>query len=175
MKSERKYKTSEKEREYQRQYYRKNIEKYRKYKQEQMKRMRANPQTNEGIKARTREWYRTSGRAERQKEYLEKFKIERFFKWRVRLFNQHYGTKHTETDFIELWNKQKGICPFTGWTLDKTAQIDHIIPIKREGTSSLSNLRWLCKEANYGKRDMLDGEYLNVIEAIVKNIKMKCD
>jgi len=168
--NKREYKTSEQERAYQRQYYASHKEKYRLYKKKQMKERRVNPAINERIKTRTREWYKSSGRAEKQKLYLQTFRKERFFKWRVRLFNMRYKTKYTEFDFKMLWDKQKGICPFTGWKLNDTAVIDHIIPIKRGGTHYLANLRWICKEANWGKRDMLDGEYLNVIEAIGRQL-----
>ena len=41
------YKTTEAQRKYQREHYQKNIENYRKYKQNQMKQRRANPEINE--------------------------------------------------------------------------------------------------------------------------------
>jgi len=164
------YKTTDKQREYQRKHYLANIEKYREYKQAQMRARRANPEINEKIKVQTRKWYKSSGRDKRQKEYLRQMRENQFMKWRVKLFNQHYGTKYTEKDFQILWDKQNGECYFTGQKLDNTANIDHIIPVKRGGTHELSNLRWTTKQVNFMKRDMLDEEFLNVVKAIMERL-----
>ena len=168
MEFQREYKTSEKERAYAKAHYQKNIEKYRAYKKAQMAKRRANPKINEKIKAQQRKWYHNCGGLNKQRRYHEKEKKERFFKWRVRLFNMHHKTKHTEQDFKILWEKQNGVCFFTGWILTNTAQIDHITPITRGGNHELSNLRWICREANYAKRNLTDAEFINVIRAIAE-------
>lgn len=167
---QKKYKTTKEQREYQKKWYRENIDKCRAYKQKQMKERRADPEINERIKKKTREWYKRTNGAEKQRKYIKKLKTENFFKWRTRLFFQHYGVRYTEADFKNKWDKQNGECYFTGRKLDNTAHIDHILPIKRGGTHELDNLRWVCKEANYGKRDMTDGEYLNVIRDIMERL-----
>src|SRR3990167_7715482 len=115
------YKSTEKQLSYQKEWYAKNIEKARAYKQKQMKKRRANPEINERIKKKTREWYKNTNRNEKQKEYIATFKEENFFKWRARLFFQHYKTRHTEKSLKDLWDKQNGECYFTGRKLDKTA------------------------------------------------------
>jgi 5-methylcytosine-specific restriction endonuclease McrA len=82
----------------------------------------------------------------------------------------HNRTSHTGDDLKAIWEKQGGTCHFTGWPLDQTAHLDHIVPVKRGGTHEISNLRWTNKQVNYAKRDMLDGEFLNVIQAIAERL-----
>ncbi len=67
-----------------------------------------------------------------------------------------------------LWKTQRGVCSLTGRRLDReNAQLDHIIPRKRGGMSTVDNLRWIHRDANYAKRDLLDSElYLLCIEVV---------
>lgn len=178
MELERVYKTTPKARAAARRYYEKNIEQYRAYKQAQMKRRRADPLLAEKIRKQSRDSYHARGGIETQRKYAEHLKTNRFFKWRSTLFYAHYGSRVTEAELQGLWDSQHGVCPLTGRKLDQTAHLDHIIPKKRGGNHEVSNLRWVCKEANRAKRDLLDDElfqlvadiYLanrNVIEAIV--------
>ena len=58
-----------------------------------------------------------------------------------------------------LWRKQKGLCALTGRRLDRTAQLDHKLPRARGGGDNIQNLQWLCREANYAKRDLTNAEF----------------
>ena len=44
--------------------------------------------------------------------------------------------------------------------MDRSAQVDHILPKARGGSDDLSNLQWVCKEANIAKRHMTDAEFV---------------
>jgi len=52
------------------------------------------------------------------------------------------------------WKKQRGLCALTKEKLNRTAQVDHIIPASRGGTDHSDNLQWLCPRANQIKLDM---------------------
>lgn len=118
-------------------------------------------------------------------EYREKNRI------RVRLWNQKYGYRRffftraqnlkvrnytegtlgvfaTARDLAALWKTQKGICPFTARRLNRqNSQLDHILPLVKGGTSAKSNLRWIHRDVNYAKRDLLDADFLALCRDIV--------
>lgn len=164
------YKTTKKQRDASRKYYKDNIEKYRKYKKEYMRARRSDPEINNKIKARSRKWYKESGRIQRQKAYLTNMRENEFMKWRTRLFNAHYKTTYKEFELQAIWDRQDGKCYFTGEDLDKTANLDHIVPIKRGGGHDLVNLRWTTKQVNFMKRDMLDEEFIKVMKVIINKL-----
>jgi len=66
------------------------------------------------------------------------------------------------------WKTQKGFCALSGIKLTRdNAEVDHIIPVGRGGQSILDNLRWLSKEANWAKRDLIDSEFFDLIKKVV--------
>lgn len=69
------------------------------------------------------------------------------------------ATVHAK-ELASLWKARRGRCALTGRRLDRTAQIDHVIPRARGGADEIANLRWVCPEVNYAKRDMTDAELL---------------
>ncbi len=72
-------------------------------------------------------------------------------------------------EISRLWKTQRGICPVSGRRLNrKNAQLDHIIPLKRGGNSSIENLRWVHRDVNYAKRDLLDSEFLSLCLEVIK-------
>ncbi len=81
----------------------------------------------------------------------------------------------------ELWEKQSGRCPYTGWKLDnlqttsdwnsnilnpKTASLDRID--SRKGYV-FGNVQFVSVMANYAKRDFLEEELLRFCEAVSIN------
>lgn len=79
-------------------------------------------------------------------------------------------------DISLMWKRQRGICPMSGRRLNKeTAQLDHIIPLKRGGNSSIENLRWVHRDVNYAKRDLLDNEFLLLCHEVIKVAHAACD
>jgi 5-methylcytosine-specific restriction endonuclease McrA len=65
----------------------------------------------------------------------------------------------TPRDIARLWKAQHGRCGLTGRRLDRTAQLDHILPKARDGNDSIGNLRWTCEAVNIAKRHMTDQEF----------------
>lgn len=65
----------------------------------------------------------------------------------------------TAKDLAALWRQQRGLCALTGRKLDRSAEVDHIVPRARGGGDLISNLRWVCRDANRAKRDLTDEEF----------------
>jgi len=67
---------------------------------------------------------------------------------------------------MEIWNKQKGICVYTGaqLILGRGASIDHKTPKSRGGSDEASNLQWISDAANRAKLTMTDQEYRDFIK-----------
>ncbi len=74
----------------------------------------------------------------------------------------------TARDLASLWKRQRGLCALTGRKLDRTAQLDHIVPRARGGGDEITNLRWLCHEANLAKRALSDSEFLDLCSAVMR-------
>lgn len=67
-------------------------------------------------------------------------------------------------DLIELFNRQKGICPYSGELLSLSeAALDHRVPKSRDGADTLDNLQWVSKWVNQMKHDMNDAEFRTAI------------
>jgi 5-methylcytosine-specific restriction endonuclease McrA len=50
----------------------------------------------------------------------------------------------TIAEISSLWKKQRGTCPITGRRLNReSAQLDHIVPLKKGGSDLGDNLRWV--------------------------------
>ena len=73
----------------------------------------------------------------------------------------------TYREIASLWKTQRGQCAMTGRRLDRTAQLDHIIPRARGGGDQISNLRWVYATVNYVKRDLNDDELLALCSEVV--------
>jgi HNH endonuclease len=73
-----------------------------------------------------------------------------------------------------LWKEQRGICPITGRRLTAdNAHLDHIIPLKKGGTEEIGNLRWVHRDANYAKRDLLDHDFLQLCLDVVNHFGLQ--
>lgn len=131
----------------------------RQIKRESMRRIRANhpekvAQWNANKAARWAEHY-----GPRQRVRLAAWKVRHFFAWRARIVSR-YGEPVTAGDLASLWRRQRGRCALTGRPLDRSAEIDHILPRSRGGSNGLENLRWVCEDANQAKRGLTDVEFL---------------
>jgi 5-methylcytosine-specific restriction endonuclease McrA len=71
-------------------------------------------------------------------------------------------------DLARLWKAQGGCCALTGKRLDRTAQLDHIVPKARGGADDPCNLRWVCAEVNYAKRDLSDAEFITLCDSVMR-------
>jgi 5-methylcytosine-specific restriction endonuclease McrA len=70
---------------------------------------------------------------------------------------------------------QDGKCALTGRPLDDTAHIDHIIPKSLGGQSTFDNARWVCKEANVAKFNLMDEALLELCRDIIATIGPKLE
>ena len=151
-----------------REHYAKGGDRTRAIKRDYMARMRQDAAYRERTNAVVRERYAVRY-APRNREYRQSLKKD-FFAYRARSHRHRFKVQVTNDDFRNLWTAQGGKCALTGWELDDTAQIDHIVPIARGGGHDLSNLRWVCPVANRAKRELTDDELVALAEAIVQQL-----
>ncbi len=85
----------------------------------------------------------------------------------------------TIEDLVEQWNKQAGVCPITGWTMDNTPRSRSInsskLPfhIKRASLDRIDsskgytkdNIQFICLIAQYAKNQFKEKEVLEFCEA----------
>lgn len=118
----------------------------------------------EGVKQRRNEWYaRTKAtRGPKRNAHMRK----RFFY--ARAVNLRGPGHATARDLAAIWKRQRGLCALTGRRLDRSAEIDHIIPRVRHGGDAPGNLRWVVKDANRAKRDLLDDDFIALCRDIVR-------
>jgi 5-methylcytosine-specific restriction endonuclease McrA len=143
------------ERAYQREWTKLNPEKYRRIKRESMARIReADPD-----KARAyANAYHAANRDKRTAKMREYY-ARRFF-WGRAMKLRGKG-RATTADLARLWKAQRGLCAMTGRRLTRdNAHLDHIVAKARGGTDAISNLRWLCAEANLALRELSDAEFV---------------
>lgn len=70
-----------------------------------------------------------------------------------------------------LWHKQRGRCAMTGKRLNRSAELDHIIPVSKGGKNEPSNLQWLAPEVNQCKNDMTVDEFMAVCINVLSHAK----
>ena len=150
--------------------YQKNKEKLRKYKREYMaKDRRKNPE-----KARLRRMNFYYKNRERQKKKMKDYYATHYF-W-VRAMHMRGAGRSTTRELEELWDSQGGKCALTGRVLEKaTSHIDHLVPKCRGGDDQITNLRWVCKDANLAKRGLLDTEFFQLCLDVVVTQKLLAD
>jgi 5-methylcytosine-specific restriction endonuclease McrA len=76
----------------------------------------------------------------------------------------------TLEQLIDLFDNQKGKCPYSGEQLDiSTAHLDHKTSRARGGSNSIDNLQWVAPWVNWMKRDYSEDEFLSMVEKIHKH------
>lgn len=153
---------------YQKAYYKKNIEKCRSQNRAIMARLRLTPEGGERQRGIARKCWQNGGR-ERQQAYLDRLKESNYFKWKAR---KSYIWL-TEEQLRELWEKQQGLCALTGRVLDHKAELDHIVPKTRGGKDTYENSQWLDGPVNQAKRNLLDAEFIALCAEVVRWSKKK--
>jgi 5-methylcytosine-specific restriction endonuclease McrA len=132
-------------------------------------RRRADPE-----KARTynREWHAKN--RERSKAKMRNYYARRFF-W-GRAMKLRGPGRATYKELAAIWKRQRGRCALTGRRLDRSADLDHIVPKTRGGGDNPENLRWLAREVNMVKRNLTDAEFIilcaDVMRVIGERIEM---
>ena len=137
------------------------IEETRKAKREHMARKRAeNPE-----KIREYQLNRHYKNHEKNKAIMRDYASKRFF-W-VKAMKLRGEGRATTKQIASLWKKQKGLCSLTGAKLDRTSQLDHILPKSKGGTDYIENLQWLSQKANLAKRDLTDDEFIDLCASVM--------
>lgn len=83
----------------------------------------------------------------------------------------HFGSCKRWQELLDLFNEQN-ICPYTKkqLTIGLDASLDHKMPKSKGGSNEISNLQWVYHKVNYMKRNLLESEFLNLIQLVYKNI-----
>lgn len=101
-----------------------------------------------------------------QTEKMRKYYERRFF-WGRAMKLRGEG-RATFRELAKLWKSQRGKCALTGERLDRSAEVDHIIPKVRGGTDDIGNLRWVIRRVNLAKRDMTDAEFFTLCSNVMR-------
>lgn len=102
---------------------------------------------------------------ERQTAKMRAYYARRFF-W-GRAMKLRGAGRANAADLARAWKRQRGRCALTGRRLDRSAQIDHIVPKCRGGSDAPANLRWTCEAVNLAKRHMTDYELIALCREIL--------
>ena len=145
---------------------------------------KANPEKAKQTQANWRAKNRDSHRAaikrwrEKNKDHARSVESERakrrFFHTRAK--NSVWRTKQGDVAEIRsaifwIWKRQRGRCAMTGKPLDRTAELDHIVPVSKGGKNEPSNLQWLSPEVNQCKNDMTVEQFMEVCKAVLSYYK----
>lgn len=135
----------------------------RKAKREHMARKRA--ADPEAARAYSREFHDRN--RERNLAKMRHYYGRRFF-W-GRAMKLRGEDRATTSDLARLWKQQRGLCALTGRKLTReNAHLDHRIAKARGGSDRMSNLRWLCNEANLAKRELSDAEFTALCSDVMR-------
>lgn len=80
----------------------------------------------------------------------------------------YFGNRKKWTFLKEIFDKQQGVCPYTGihLTLGHNCTIDHIIPKALGGKTHISNLQWVFKDINSMKGSLSEKEFFVLVSLI---------
>lgn len=90
--------------------------------------------------------------------------------------NRHFKSCARWEELKNLLHEQKYKCPYSGHLLEagKNISLDHIVPKHKGGTDDKSNIQWVFAPLNTMKLDMLESEFLFLIEQIHRYVGEKC-
>lgn len=84
----------------------------------------------------------------------------------------HLGHGNRYKELLDLMERQEWKCALTGIPIkfEDELHLDHIIPKSKGGTNDISNLRWVLREANQSKGDLLDEEMKTLFTKILDSM-----
>lgn len=109
----------------------------------------------------------------------QNWKKRRFFYYKaIMVKNSKRGGQCSETiqqlarSLMFQWVKQRGRCALTGLKLDRTANVDHIVPVCRGGLNGSGNLQWLTPLANQMKSSLTVEELVLMCGLILQTTRL---
>lgn len=100
---------------------------------------------------------------------------KRFFHSRAKAHVKRLGNNDNVDKVCQsismAWYNQRGRCAYTGKKLDRSAQLDHKVPVCRGGDNAADNLQWITAEANRVKRSMTHAEFIAICSDITAYIE----
>jgi 5-methylcytosine-specific restriction endonuclease McrA len=134
-----------------------------------MRRKRA--EDPEAIRQQQRSWHERN--RDRNLTKMRDYYARRFF-W-AKAMKLRGKNRANYKGLASLWRSQRGLCALTGRRLDRSAQLDHILPKAKGGDDQIGNLQWLCPEANLSKRDLTDAEFQALCSDVMRWIGERID
>lgn len=164
----------------------KNIERVRKWQQEQKLKGLCIECSNpaNGLRCDACNKRRAENRKQKYKDWKERGLCNQCGKETIKGKNQcekHYlmttsrtalGTQKYWKDLKNLIQKQNHKCSLTGDVIsfESDIDLDHIIPKTRRGKNELSNVRWVTRQANRLKNNLTDSELKELCKKILQTI-----
>jgi 5-methylcytosine-specific restriction endonuclease McrA len=80
----------------------------------------------------------------------------------------HLGERSRWQELENIFDKQKGICPYTGrdLILGDNASLDHIIPKSKGGNSLIENLQWVYFPINSMKLNHFEEDFIGLVREV---------
>jgi hypothetical protein len=117
-----------------------------------------------------REFILSKARVRDKKRYALRFFFSRAKAHITRLKSSESPDNLCQT-ISRIWYQQRGVCVYTGKRLDRTAQLDHKVPVSRGGDNSHNNLQWITAESNRVKKCMTHEEFIAICTDIAAYIE----
>ena len=144
------------------------VQNYQHTHQEELKEYRRNyrNKNKEKINAFQKEWYKSNraycnliSKLWRYRN-LERARLNgRVQAARRRMLMLENGGSHTKQDILNQYHKQDGKCYWCSKIVDKTFDVDHVIPVTRGGSNDPVNLVISCRTCNRSRNNKLPEEW----------------
>jgi 5-methylcytosine-specific restriction endonuclease McrA len=108
--------------------------------------------------------YKRSERSRHSRRKRDPFTI------RATVMRGAYRCETKGTELRSLFDRQGGSCAICSQKLEYSdMNVDHIVSLKRGGSSEVDNLQWLCRKCNVGKWTWDQEEYITHCRLVAEN------